>query len=276
MLLRQPGPVHPRRFDCVRGDAEAFKYSLKPGVTLNEAITAPLVEAGFTCAAGTFCGTELGPFRYVIPARADDDAHVAYFSAPRAPEGVTRIEQACATFGWSGGKPFIHCHAVWVEPDGRRGGGHILPLESFVAAPGLATAWGFRDVRIEAEADAETNFTLFQPSGSASGRGLVARVKPNEDILVAVETIAREQGVRDAVVRGSLGSLIGARFLHGGGVNDVATEVLVREGVIRDGVASLSLSVVDMRGEVHEGWLQRGENPVCITFELVMETLPAR
>ena len=26
-----------------------------------------------------------------------------------------------------------------------------------------------------------------------------------------------------------------------------------------------------MNGEVHEGWLERGENPVCITFDLVLE-----
>jgi hypothetical protein len=47
---------------------------------------------------------------------------------------------------------------------------------------------------------------------------------------------------------------------------------LVREGYIRDGAAALDLLVVDMRGDVHEGWLQRGENPVCITFDIVLET----
>jgi hypothetical protein len=32
--------------------------------------------------------------------------------------------------------------------------------------------------------------------------------------------------------------------------------------------------VVDMDGAVHEGWLTRGDNPVCITFDLLLE--PAR
>jgi predicted DNA-binding protein with PD1-like motif len=103
------------------------------------------------------------------------------------------------------------------------------------------------------------------------GSGIVARVKPNEDILLALETIARERNIRNATVHGTLGSLIGARFTNGGQVHDYATEVLVREGSIRDGVAALDLLVVDMRGEVHEGWLRRGENPVCITFEIVLE-----
>jgi predicted DNA-binding protein with PD1-like motif len=271
--LRQPGPTHPSRIDVFRGDAHLLHFSLKPGVTLNEAITAPLVAAGFQSGAVTFNGAALNPFRYVMPGPADNTSHVAYFTAPCAPSGTTRIERANAIFGWADGKPFIHCHAAWIEPDGNRRGGHILPLETIIAEPGEATAWGFRTIHIEAKPDPETNFTLFQPSGTATGRDLVARIKPNEDIVTALETIARTHGISDAVVRGSLGSLIGARFTHGGTVDDHATEVLVREGRISDGKAALDLLVVDMRGHVYEGWLQRGENPVCITFDIVLEQI---
>jgi hypothetical protein len=28
---------------------------------------------------------------------------------------------------------------------------------------------------------------------------------------------------------------------------------------------------VDMQGDVHEGWLRHGQNPVCITFDLVLQ-----
>jgi predicted DNA-binding protein with PD1-like motif len=269
--LRQPGPAHPSRIDVFRGDPHALNFVLKPGLTLNEAVTAPLVEAGFQCGTVTFSGTLLNPFRYVMPGPADNDSHVAYFTAPRAPSGTTRIERGNATFGWSDGKPFIHCHAAWIEPDGSRRGGHILPLETIIAEPGEAAAWGFHTILVEATPDPETNFTLFQPSGTSTGRGIVARVKPNEDIIEGLETIARTHGIGDAVVRGSLGSLIGARFVHGERVDDHATEVLVREGHIRDGRAALDLLVVDMRGNVHQGWLQRGENPVCITFDIILE-----
>lgn len=271
--LRQPGPVHSSRIDVFRGEPHALHFSLKPGLTLNEAITAPLVEAGFQCGTVTFKETAVNPFRYVMPGPADNDSHVAYFTAPCAPLGTTRIERANATFGWADGKPFIHSHAVWTEPDGSRRGGHILPLETTVAEPGEATAWGFRTIHIEAKPDLETNFTLFQPSGTTAGRGLVAWIKPNEDIVSALETIAQAQGISEAIVRGSLGSLIGARFTDGGRVDDHATEVLVREGHIRNGKAALDLLVVDMRGGVHEGWIERGENPVCITFDLVLEGL---
>jgi hypothetical protein len=33
----------------------------------------------------------------------------------------------------------------------------------------------------------------------------------------------------------------------------------------------LDMLVVDMNGRAHEGRLVRGDNPVCITFELVLE-----
>lgn len=74
-----------------------------------------------------------------------------------------------------------------------------------------------------------------------------------------------------AIVRGSLGSLIGAHFADGSKVVDHATEVLVLSGHVHSGEAALNMLVVDMAGHVHEGRLIRGDNPVCITFELVLE-----
>ncbi|HEY8288929.1 MAG TPA: hypothetical protein VIG49_06645 [Acetobacteraceae bacterium] len=273
--LVQPGPIHPSRIDSFAGEPIACTFDLRPGQTLIDALTAPLALAGFQGATLTFAGAELNPFRYVMPGPPDDATHVAYFTAPHAPAGAVRIELANATFGWAAGKPFLHCHAVWTESDGTRRGGHILPQETVLAAPAQAHAWGFHNIRIEAAPDAETNFTLFQPGGASTegARGIVARVRPNQDITTAIETIARVHGIADAVIRGSLGSLIGARFTDGTAISDIATEVLVRRGVLRNGIAELDLLVVDMEGRVHEGWLERGENPVCITFDVVLEAV---
>ena len=234
-----------------------------------------MVAAGFESGTLILSGAALGPFRYVMPNPAPDDTHVAWFSATQAPEGVSMIEQANATFGWTDGAPAIHCHAVWREPDDSRRGGHILPHETWLARPAHAQGWGFSGARIETRHDEETNFTLFQlkPLAEPARGGIVARIKPNEDILAAIETIARDHGVADAVVRGSLGSLIGARFADGTGVDDHATEVLVREGHVRGGGAALDLLVVDMQGRVHDGWLAHGANPVCITFDLFLEAV---
>ena len=248
---------------------------LQPGLSLNDALTTPLVAAGLRGGTITFGGGTLSPFRYVMPGPPDSDAHVAYFSAPREPVGNTQIERANATFGWQGEQPFVHVHGAWIEPDGTRRGGHMLPHECTVAQPMPAQAWGFAEAEIAAAPDAETNFTLFQLTGRPAdgARGVVARVRPNQDITFAVEEVARRHGLRDATVRGSLGSLVGARFTDGRVVDDHATEVLIRSGSVRDGIATLDMLVVDMAGCVHEGRLARGENAVCITFDLVLETV---
>ena len=95
-------------------------------------------------------------------------------------------------------------------------------------------------------------------------------MRPNQDIITAVETIARAHGMADAIVVGSVGSLVGTRFDDAPEVQDHATEVLITNGAIRRGVATIDLMSVDMAGHVHQGRLTRGDNPVCITFDLVL------
>ena len=97
--LVQPGPIDPIRIDVLSGDLVPLRFNLCAGLSLTEALTGPLDKAGFQSAALVVKGGALNPFRYVMPGPADDASHVAYFSAPRAPMGVTRIEQANATFG---------------------------------------------------------------------------------------------------------------------------------------------------------------------------------
>lgn len=269
--LSQPGPPGSPRTVMARGALSALSFPLRPGLSLHEAVTAPLVEAGFQGGTVEITGGALDPFRYVMPGPPDGPDHVAYFTAPVAPAGVTRLERANLTFGWHEGAPFLHCHAVWVEPDGHRRGGHILPRESVVAGAGTVSAWGFRDVRVETGFDAETNFTLFGVAGGSGAGAVAARVRPNVDICEAVEHLAASCGWSEAVVRGSVGSLVGAAFDDGRTVPDYATEVLVSRGRVTGGRAALDLAVVDMRGEVHEGRLARGANGVLITFDLVLE-----
>jgi hypothetical protein len=271
--VTQPGPVAQPRVVAAGGALVARDLSLPPGLTLHDAVTAPLAAAGFQGGTVLIEGGLLDPFRYVMPGPPDGPDHVAYFTAPRAPVGTTRLERANLTFGWAEGAPSLHCHAVWVEPDGVRRGGHILPRETVLAAGATARAWAFRDLRIETGFDAETNFTLFQVAAEPGDApdAVAARVRPNVDIVSAVEAIAAGRGWADATVRGSLGSLVGACFADGRVVADLATEVLVREGRVSGGQASLDLAVVDMAGAVHEGVLARGRNAVLITFDLVLE-----
>ena len=56
------------------------------------------------------------------------------------------------------------------------------------------------------------------------------------------------------------------------------TELLIRHGEILTNAAGqrhaqLDVSMVDYKGGVSEGRLARGQNPVLVTFELVLEVL---
>ena len=278
--LRQPGPVHPHRIETCEGSLVALEIALEPGLTLNEALTRELVARGHSCGTLVFAGAALGPFTYVVPHPAPDASHVAYFSPPRTPAGRTRVEIANAIFGWRDGSPFVHCHGVWTEADGRRRGGHMMPHETIIAEPAVAHAWASPDVAIRVDADPETNFSLFRPVALPTRRdgqgAVVARIRPNEDLCSAIEAICLARGLAAATIRGSLGSLIGAAFDDGQRVPDIATEVLVLSGAVSPDAAGtpralIDMAVVDMRGEVRRGRLLRGENPVCITFELILE-----
>lgn len=302
--LLQPGPAPAERIESLAGAGLVLDYILEPGRNLIEALADPLIASGVQSAAIVFAGAALAPFRYVLPGPAHDGAHVAWFSAPHGPAGdparPSLVETANATFGRRDGKPFVHCHGVWVEPDGTRRGGHMLPDETFVAAPGRARAWGLVNVAITVDPDPETNFPLFHPvaaprggpggaprggPGGGPGGGVVvdggirliaARIRPNQDIGAALVALCARHGLTRAVVRGSLGSLIGAAFTDGRAVPDLATEVLVRDGMIAPGpdgalAARLDLVVVDALGRPHEGRLRAGENPVCITFEAMLQ-----
>ncbi len=277
--LHQPGPVALERHESFEGVGRRFDFTLEPGLSLNDAVARTLCTAKIKAAAVVLEGGAFRPFRYLMPALSLDDYHAAWYSEPFAPAGAIRLERGNVTFGERDGAPFIHCHAIWIEDGGKRCAGHILPHETVVDHPIRATAWGVPDVRMVSEPDEETAFTLFHPVACAAPvagtgpRTVIARVGPNEDIVESLEAICRKHGMEEAVVRGGIGSLIGARYADGTKVDDIATEVFVTLGHVsaRQGRTHLEIAMVDTRGNITEGQLLPGENPVCITFELCLE-----
>lgn len=284
--LAQPGPVAPVRIQSCEGRSRTVTFPLEPGLTLNEAVTRPLLDHAIPGGTVTVEGGALAPFTYVIPAVSPDAEHAAYYSRLHRVTGETRIERADITVGWRDGAPFIHCHATWIEPDGSRRGGHVMPHDTVVSRPARARAWGLGQATFRAEPDPETNFTLFRPvaraaashdpAGDPAGpRALLACIRPNEDICEALETLCRHRGFETACVRG-VGSLVGAAFEDGRSVPSHATEVFILHGDVRPGPAGspeavLDVALVDMDGAIHEGRLVRGRNAVCMTFELLIE-----
>ncbi len=78
--LVQPGPVHPRRIDSFGGAVQSLTFPLRTGVSLLEAATGPLANAGWRGGTLTFTGAAFDPFRYVMPGPPDSASHVAYFT----------------------------------------------------------------------------------------------------------------------------------------------------------------------------------------------------
>lgn len=115
------------------------------------------------------------------------------------------------------------------------------------------------------------------------GKVVYARMAPNEDLVQGIEKICIAQGLRHAIVRCGLGSLVDACLDLPDGtrhpVTGPAVEVLSLFGEVRalaDGAvptlrADLSGVVVDAAGRVVSGEMVAGANPVFATFEVTLE-----
>jgi predicted DNA-binding protein with PD1-like motif len=279
-FLRQPGPPRLKRFESFAGVGLQLEFTLEPGQNINDAIARPLQASGVTAASLVLDGGAFNPCHYLMPALATDGHHAAWYSDIFSPVGETRLENGNVTFGERDGAPFIHCHAIWTEHGGKHGAGHVLPHETIISRPIHAIAWGVENVRMVSEPDEETAFTLFHPVPSKAAitanngaRAVIARVGPNEDLIIALEDICRKHDFAAATLRGGIGSLIGARYADGSKVDDIATEVFVTQGFVTRQSAGTRVDIVmvDTQGNITRGELLRGENPVCITFELCLE-----
>jgi predicted DNA-binding protein with PD1-like motif len=282
--ILQPGPPAPERIQWVEARGRAFSFTLEAGLPLLEAARRSFAAAGFAGGTLRTSGGALGPFAYVMPALSKTDQHAAFYSGAFRPAGITQLRMATMTLGQRDGAPFFHCHGLWTEADGHAAGGHILPEETVVAEPFAAEAFGIDGAAFVAEPDPETNFKLFGPvacaaaGAGATSRAYALRLRPNQDFAGALEDFCRERGIVSAKLHGGVGSIIGARFADGRVVEPFATELAVRSGVIAPGAgdaleAELDVALVDHLGGVAEGGLMRGDNPVLMTMELVLEVL---
>lgn len=280
----QPGPPVPARIQWVEARGRTFSCTLQAGLPLLEAARRGFAAAGFAGGVLNIKEGALGPFAYVMPALSKTGENAAFYSDTFRPAGITRFKLAAMTFGERDGVPFFHCHGLWTEADGRMGGGHILPEETVVAEPFEVEAFGIDGATFAAEPDPETNFKLFGPVTSATtsaettSRAFALRLRPNQDFAGALESFCRERGIATARIHGGIGSTIGARFADGRIVEPFATEIAVTSGVIAAGPggaleAELEIALVDYLGGIAEGRLMRGDNPVLMTMELVLEVL---
>jgi predicted DNA-binding protein with PD1-like motif len=282
--IAQPGPPAVERIQWVEARGRAFSFTCEAGLPLLEAARRGFAAAGFAGGTLNMKGGALGPFAYVMPALSKTDEHAAFYSDTFRPAGMTRLKTATMTLGRRDGAPFFHCHGLWTEADGRAGGGHILPEETVVAESFAVKAFGIDGAAFAAEPDLETNFKLFGPVASAAGGAnatslaFALRLRPNQDFAGALEEFCRERGITRARLHGGVGSIIGARFADGRVTEPFATELAASAGTIAPGAggaleAELEIALVDHLGGLAEGRLVRGDNPVLMTMELVLEVL---
>jgi predicted DNA-binding protein with PD1-like motif len=282
--ITQPGAPVPERIQWVETRGRAFSFTLEAGLPLLEAARRGFADAGFSGGVLSIREGALGPFAYVMPALSKTGANAAFYSDTFRPTGITRLKCGAMTLGERDGAPFFHCHGLWTETDGDLHGGHILPEESIVAESFSVEAFGIDGAVFTAEPDGETNFKLFGPvarpttSVTADRRAFAMRLRPNQDFAAALETFCRQRGILRARIHGGVGSTIGAHFTDGRTVVPFATELAIKSGSVAPGAdgtlqAELDIALVDYLGGIAEGRLMRGDNPVLMTMELVLEVV---
>lgn len=283
-IIRQPGAPHPQRIVSAAGRGQSFRFTLEAGLPLLEAVQRGFAARGFSSGVVEIGALALGPFGYVMPGLPVSPANAAYYTAPFQPAGITRLTGGALTFGLREDKPFFHFHGLWQEADSKISGGHILPEATMVAEAAEVTAIGLSGVAFDAEQDDEINFKVFGPvttadaaAGEIAGNRIAAvRLRPNQDFHEAIEAAAARHGMTRARIRGGVGSIIGARFADGREIVPFVTESYIRQGRIAPGpdgrpVATIDVGLVDHTGACWQGELERGANPVLMTFELVLQ-----
>ena len=280
--LQQPGPRRAQRWISAEGPARTLAFSLEPGLTINEAIARPMIAAGFAGGTVELAGGALGPFTYVMPALSADPRYAAFYSQSYHPPGRTTLERASATFGTRENAPFIHCHGVWVEEDGSRRGGHVMPLDTTVLEPIRARAFGTGAAAFAVLPDQETNFSLFTPvtvhaEDPSGARVILLKVQPNETMEDSLVAACQVHGITDASIHG-VGSLVCPVFANGRFSTSIATELFLGPSRVRitpNAAAEVEMDValIDIDGIIHEGRLAPG-NVVCIACELSIVEKP--
>ena len=274
-FIRMPGPPSTERIVAVPAGSLPIVATLPAGLRLLDAVHA-LLASRFESACLTLSGGALHPFAYVIPALSPDADHAAFYSDVRRPPAASRLETGALTVGFREGLPFFHCHALWTEPGGQRGCGHVLPDETIIAEPIAIRGAGIIGARFEVLPDPETGFSLFTPVATGTihppqaSRSVALRLAPNQDLTTALESTGTSAGFARARVEGGVASIIEARFIAAPPINGFATELLLRHGTVRctqGPKTALDVAIVDFRGTIGEGHLVPGDNPVLMTFE---------
>lgn len=285
-FMKHPGPPNPSRLDCVQlANVVTEDVILEPGQSLHDAIIDAATGLGGACGTASLEGGALSKTRFTTggPARDGKAANYTYFRE----YGATELTMGTCSFGYSEDAPaFVHCHAKFAEnPHGTEIGGHFVAEDCVISEPIFAKMNVFIGNSITKCASAETLHAIFeidddqpQSEDDGYGREFFIRVHPNEDLPRSLERFCAQQGIENALIGSSLGSLNMPSLMQRGklnGIPSVGTEVLAFNGEVmteKSGQlrASILTNLVDENGTEFVGYLVAGQCPVCITAEIYL------
>lgn len=277
--IRHPGPKAADRTPFQRCHAQAVSVDIAEGQPLLAALGSWAEAAGCSSAVFDLAGLCLERFDFVMPDRAIDDRHAAWYSDTHTSAGAQLLE-AVAILGRRDGDWFAHIHAYWRE-DGVDRLGHLLPATLVSADSATLPGQGLQGAAFEATPDPETEFTLFRvcPREAAPGtkpvNALITTLAPFADLHRSVADLAGHLGTPDYEVLG-LGSLAGAQFRAGAPMTGLISEILLRPGAGTGNAGDLDLPVrcIDLNGSLHAGSLVPGKAPTLVTCELLIRSRP--
>lgn len=270
--LVHPGPVEAARWAAVPCRAEPVEVILPVADTL--ARSTALALADFDGGWLEIEDAAMEALDFVIPGTDPSGAHAAWYAGPFR-MGGGRVLRMGMHVGCKDGRPWLHGHGSFAAPGWQGPGfGHILPIESRLAAPVHASGWGLRGARLQVATDPETRFPLFQPvsrPGAPDGgqRAALITLRPNQDLGLSLARAAAAAGIDCGRVVG-LGSLVHPRLVDQPAIDSFATEILLAGATLDHGAARIGADLVTLSGQHHAGLLQPGENGICITAEVLV------
>jgi hypothetical protein len=258
--LRHPGPATGPRILLSQSRVERRELALRPGIPLSQAIAEALDGAA---SAWLELAGARGNLRFVLPDRARDGLHGAWYSATHKLPDAT-IHRAGVLWGQRDGKGFGHCHGLWGDTMG-----HLLLDDSRLTEAATAQAWVFSDACFVSGEDPETAFVLFKPQGDGPGDAALLRIAPHVELADGLAQALAALGWSAAGIRG-LGSLNTASFADGQFMDSHATEFLIRQARVTPETAEIDLDIVGIGGGRASGRLATKGNRICVTAELIL------
>ena len=273
--IRHPGPKAQDRLPYARCNATMIECQVAADEPLLNSLGRWADSTGFSSAVLDLSGVHLAAFEYVMPDRAVDDRHAAWYSDTHFSKGA-KLEEAVAILGWRDGGWFAHIHAYWRENDTWHLG-HLLPETLTIADDANIAGHGLIGASFDASLDLETEFTLFRVTSdrdAMSGKtanALITTLAPFTDLHDAITELGNQLSGTGYSVHG-LGSLAGAHFEDGPPMTGLISEILLQYGAAKaqDGKLSLPLRTVDLNNGLFQGHATPGKCPTLVTNELLL------